>query len=520
MSSFYSGRFGDEPLFSINHDEAQIVKQHYQGFLSNEQYHIDDITWNDLDLDRMYEKMNMTYCGAGDIMLYCMLRQPCLKQAELTDRLAIMKWAKTQEAERDDVLDTIATAGKRYKEDMEEPFQSCHTKANRTKISYILLGMMYSCIPLSVLFPQYFVVPGVCLLLVNIFRYWTLHKQLEHYLDPLVYIVDHIEVLHRLADKEFTDLPQVSKELQSLSSQLKTLRKKSSLSYFENTAGVLNFLTQKESIYYDHYAAFIYEHADLVRKGMAAVGKLDACISAASYQIYGKLHTDVSFDQQKRAIKAQAMVHPFVENCVANDIDIYENRLLTGSNATGKSTYLKMVVLNAVLAQSFGMVFAKNYHSVFFKMATSMTIHDDLKRQESTFVAEVKSLKHLLDLCSDDIPSLCVIDEILRGTNTLERIASSSVILHEFAQRNCLCLGATHDMELTQLLQGVYANYHFSETIKDNKMSFDYKIHKGPTRTRNAIALLNVFGYQKKLVNNAQKRLAAFETSGEWEVIV
>ena len=112
---------------------------------------------------------------------------------------------------------------------------------------------------------------------------------------------------------------------------------------------------------------------------------------------------------------------------------------------------------------------------------------------------------------------LCCIDEVLRGTNTVERIAASAEILRCFAQTKTLCFAATHDLELTGLLEDVYDNYHFSEQIVDGDVCFSYKLKTGPSNSCNAIALLDSLGYDRTLVEKARQRADRFMSLGSWQ---
>lgn len=103
--------------------------------------------------------------------------------------------------------------------------------------------------------------------------------------------------------------------------------------------------------------------------------------------------------------------------------------LLTGSNASGKSTFLKTVAVNGILAQTIHTCLADRYASCFYQMYTSMALRDDLQSQESYYIVEIKSLKRILDHVGEEVPMICFVDEVLRGTNTVERIAASSQIL-------------------------------------------------------------------------------------------
>jgi len=113
---------------------------------------------------------------------------------------------------------------------------------------------------------------------------------------------------------------------------------------------------------------------------------------------------------------------------------------------------------------------------------------------------------------------LCFIDEVLRGTNTLERIASSSQILKQLATLKSLCFAATHDLELAKILSGRFDNYHFEEKVEENNVVFDYKLRKGTTKTRNAIKLLEMIGYNKQITKGAEKAPRFFLENGFWAV--
>lgn len=148
-----------------------------------------------------------------------------------------------------------------------------------------------------------------------------------------------------------------------------------------------------------------------------------------------------------------------------------------------------------------------------------MALTDNLFGNESYYIVEIKSLKRILDAIEDDVPVLCFVDEVLRGTNTIERIAASSRILHSVANANALMFAATHDIELTYMLKKSFENYHFEEQVLDNKVLFDYQLKKGRATSQNAIALLGMLGYPEEIIKNARATAAHFLDKGEWETI-
>jgi DNA mismatch repair ATPase MutS len=113
-------------------------------------------------------------------------------------------------------------------------------------------------------------------------------------------------------------------------------------------------------------------------------------------------------------------------------------------------------------------------------------------------------------------PCTCYIDEILRGTNTIERIAASAAVLKYIHMQNSLIIAASHDIELTSILAGDYDNYHFSEQITQEGVQFDYKLKEGPSKTRNAIKLLSSLGFDQAITDHAYELAKGYETNKTW----
>ena len=192
--------------------------------------------------------------------------------------------------------------------------------------------------------------------------------------------------------------------------------------------------------------------------------------------------------------------HPNITNAVPNSINVNKNILLTGSNASGKSTFLKTIAINAILSQSIDTSVSKEYRAPVFRIYSSMSLKDNLEGHDSYYIVEIKALKRILDSIDyDEKPVLCFVDEVLRGTNTVERIAASSQILKSLCGRSVLCFAATHDIELTRMLDNCF-----------------YKLQEGPTKTRNAIKLLKSIGYDGKIIKAADDTANQFLQTGNW----
>lgn len=209
--------------------------------------------------------------------------------------------------------------------------------------------------------------------------------------------------------------------------------------------------------------------------------------------------------------------HPLLSDPVKNSILADRGVLLTGSNASGKSTFLKMVAVNVILAQTIHTCTAESYKAPVFRIFSSMALRDSMENGESYYIVEIRSLKRILDAAQDhNGPVLCFVDEVLRGTNTVERIAAATQILIHLSESGALGFAATHDIEMTELLKEHYDNYHFEEEIRDGDILFPYQLLPGKASTRNAIRLLQLLGYDREITEKASGQAEHFLETGKW----
>ena len=208
-------------------------------------------------------------------------------------------------------------------------------------------------------------------------------------------------------------------------------------------------------------------------------------------------------------LTAQGLYHPLLKEPVSNDFTLRDRAILTGANASGKSTFMKSLAVNVILSQTIDTACCSALSIPLLKVMTSMAIRDDVVSGESYYVREVRYLKRMLDEISRGTMTLCVIDEILKGTNQAERLAASEAVLKYMAQFQGYCIIATHDMELVEKLQQLYKRYYFESHIIENNVSFDYKIHPGEGGESNALALLRAFGFPEEIVRDANALIAS-----------
>jgi DNA mismatch repair ATPase MutS len=240
------------------------------------------------------------------------------------------------------------------------------------------------------------------------------------------------------------------------------------------------------------------------------IGELDLALCVLSFRKSLEVYSIPEFHEQN-AIIFEDLFHPLITSPVKNSGIFMNDSLITGSNASGKSTFIKALAINGILAQTIYTTTAQKFKTRFSIIITSMAMRDDLLAGDSYFIAEVKSLKRIIDLIQK-YHCTCFIDEILRGTNTIERIASSSSVLEYLHSQDCLCIVASHDIELTKILADKFDNYHFCEQITNDEVNFDYKLKSGPSTTKNAIKLLGLLGFNPEIVKSAEKMSLEYDT--------
>jgi len=233
------------------------------------------------------------------------------------------------------------------------------------------------------------------------------------------------------------------------------------------------------------------------------VGGVDMAISVASLKA-SENTCEPQFSQAYKGVEFKGIKHPLIENCIGNTLKLDgKSILITGSNMSGKSTFLRTIAINSLLAQTIYTCFAEEYKAPFFRLYTSIRIDDNLFQGKSYFLEEVDVMSSLINAVESKDQNLFILDEVFKGTNTVERIAAAKAILSHLNRKQNLTFVATHDIELSNLLEEEYALYHFTETIANDELIFDHKLKKGPLKTKNAIKILEMSNYPKEILLEA-----------------
>lgn len=238
------------------------------------------------------------------------------------------------------------------------------------------------------------------------------------------------------------------------------------------------------------------------------LNELECYISLANFSF---LNPDYTFpeicEDEKGKFESVKLGHPLIkrEVKICNDFSMNkENEILiiTGSNMSGKSTFLKSIGVNMCLANAGAPVNADHLKISLFELFTCIKVNDSVSDGISYFYAEVKRLRELLDEFSNErhLPVFFLIDEIFKGTNNKERLEGSRAYIKRLSELNGCGAVTTHDLELVHLADEIskITNYHFREEIENDKMVFDYLLHEGPCPTTNALRIMELSGLPVK----------------------
>lgn len=486
---------------------------------------IDDLTWSDLDMDEVFKRMDTCLTSVGDEVLYATLHEPSWEDEPLKRRDQLITFFAKNPKERLAIQMILSKLGKASYNDVSSLIFEIQIKALKNPMIYTILSIIpLLCLGICLIAPTIGVMSLILSVIVNGGIYYYFKKEIAKNLLTIQYLSAMLRCCHRLLGYETTgSLKDLADQIGQDYVPFKAIAGKlsgvmtSGGSDLDLILDYLKIITLYDFRTYNKAIALVSKNKAAFHRIYQNIGELDMAIALASFRESLPGTVTPTFTEAF-TVDAADLYHPLLKAPVPNDIRLRQNSLITGSNASGKSTFVKALAINSLFAQTIYTCTASRFSLSHCLPITSMAVRDDILAGDSYFMAEIKSLKRTIDQVNH-YPCLCFIDEILKGTNTIERIAASSAILHYLDGQNCLCLIATHDIELTNILTNTYDNYHFQETITDETILFDYQLHAGPARTKNAIALLNYLEFDPAIIANAHELVDTFSETEKWPVL-
>jgi len=518
-------RFGKPPneLEKGNLDSIRKYWEAKQSSVPNPRA-IDKLTWNDLSMDAVFHRINMCGSSLGEEYLYALLHEPTTDLETLKRREALLRELSLQPELRKKLQTLLVHMDKKDNNGLATFLFAIETKGIdniwRYRLQALAPLVALGCMFVSIGFGTVLLIAAVIL---NAWTYtkkqWTLDKELN----AVRYLSAVLRAGRQVAAMKDDFLAPYAETLRESGKAFRALSNRF-LQMTDEGNGDFNFIMEyfKLLFMYD-FLRFngivntLKKHNEELRAMWNALGELDAMISVLSFRQSLQTYAVPQWTEDD-AVEITDVWHPLIENAVRNSLTLSQNCFVTGSNASGKSTFIKAVAVNAILAQTIHTCTARGYMAKPCHVLTSMAVKDDVVEGDSYFIAEIKSLRRVMEALADEnTRCFCFIDEILKGTNTVERIAASASIAQYLLDKNCLCMIATHDIELPGILGEHFQNVHFSESVTDEGVTFSYQIHEGVSQTRNAIHLLDFMEFHKTIVTSADSMVQWYMDNKKWK---
>lgn len=279
----------------------------------------------------------------------------------------------------------------------------------------------------------------------------------------------------------------------------KTLKRLIDISSYDSCR--YNFVTNTIfNVFFSLDFIILYKYMNLLNKesksfetSIKAIEELETLISLSTVCLV-KEKTCKPIVKDNLCINISNMKHPLLDenDCISNSFECERDiNIITGSNMSGKTSFMKTIGTNLVLAYTGTFVNAESFSCSIMKMFTSINVKDDINNGISTFYGELQRIKKVLEFSKKSKePIIVFIDEIFKGTNYNDRILGAKETLKKLSMINCIVFLTTHDFELCEISNKKVHNYHFAEFYKENKIFFDYKIKTGKCTTTNAKYLM------------------------------
>lgn len=481
---------------------------------------IDDMTWSDLDMYDIFRGINLTYSNIGGEFLYTKLRMIDVSggSEDTSDLENMIAYFEAHPNEREAVQYEFSTLGQIYLNHSYSYFEEQSNQQLLKLFKFTPLGM-FPIIALCFIMLNPFI--GVILfvgsLLLNTLIYFFFKTKVELELGSMGYLVRSLYLGRRLSKMA---LPGAS----DLKSAIKPFRGIFKYGLFFRVKMGSEMEVVIEMLFAMFLLPFI-SFKKVLRRIIDQNSELwQVWELLANYEIaYAILHYRETHEWchptycESAEIVAENMSHPLLQKGVKNNVRANRTSIVTGSNASGKSTYIKGIASNCILSQSLNMALGDYFVLKRGHIISTMGVRDNLNEGDSYFMAEIKGLRRLLLAVEKQPFTYCFIDEILRGTNTKERIAASSSVIKWLGNQSCLSFLATHDMELPEIFKQSCHLLYFSENVDQQAgYQFDYQVKKGINKEMNGIKLLKQLDFPSSITTQAYLSIAYFELWKKW----
>lgn len=485
--------------------------------------------------------LNRTSSAPGARRLREMVERPCLDAGRISERQESVRWLDDHPQERLELMAAAATLrGKDdYLDKLMITLRCMEPIPWRGRSVVLRMWGAFSVVVTLVCVGVWFfttlsvaaMAPVFLLLMINGGLYMTMRRRLNEVLGPWRLVSFAAGGYYAVARQACRDLPEATvlggiRQAMARVADRGVLPALSRKLSWVDTGGFIHMLLNALMFYDLHVAEGIlriaHPHREALTQGLSALAELEALCSLATWA-WEQPVTCYPELSSEPGIRITGGRHPMIApaEVVPNDLDLSATQrmwIVTGSNMSGKSTFIRMVGVNVLLAQMGTAAAAEAMVLCPVNLITDLRARDSLTDAESYFLAEVRQLRRMVLAEGREVPVLGLIDEPFRGTNSEEQVAASMAVVEHLLDASDFVILATHEKELTDLADGARAaNYHFREDLDHEGLVFDYRIRPGAARTRNALRVLEREGYPEALMRRAHAWLEKGVTSGKTE---
>lgn len=493
----------------------EYIERYFKNKDNSECFHVlNDKTCNDLDFEELFMFVDRTCSKVGQQYLYNTLRTipSDSKHIDLHEKIINALTNKFDfRVKTQRLLEKLNKDEAYY---LSSLFQEDHLKP--PKWFFIIRLLSFTSLLSLILFVFY---PVLILIFIGVFivnlviHYWN-KKNLYQYLGSIPELIR----LNRIAFQLHNE--GTFKELKpDLADSIKIINQvRNKMSFFQLEAKMQGDLEALFWAFLELFKiAFLLEPLLLfgvlkqlntkrteIEEVFCFVGQIDSLISVANLRTGLKSYCLPIINDKNISVSISNIYHPLIKDCVTNSLDVKSKSiLLTGSNMSGKTTFIRAIGLNFITGLTLNTCFAKSISIPRIRIFSAIRISDDLMNNKSYYFEEVLTIKEMIDNSANIKPNLFLLDEIFKGTNTIERISAGKAVLSSLSKNNNIVFVSTHDIELTDLLTNDYELYHFSELVDNKTIDFDYKLKEGKLKNRNAIKILQINDYPADLIKEA-----------------
>ena len=477
---------------------------------------ISDRTYQDLDLEDVFKLVDRTTSLVGQQYLYNLLRTIPANNNRSEKLEHLISVFKEKPGLKEQVLNEISGLQHNNAYYITSLFLDVYIKKPKWFWIVRLLSIVSVCsVLLAFVFPQIFIFL-IFLLPVNFgFHYWNKNNLYQYGAS-----IPQLLILNKIAKKisKFEELGTGDSTLHKSIKMLDILGIPMSIfklearlqsevgQLIEYVIEIVKALFLIEPIILFEVLPFLDSRRQHIAAVFDFVGEIDAALSIHFLREDLPYYAIPEITSGKKVLNMQSVYHPLIFNAISNDISLNKKSvLLTGSNMSGKTTFIRTIAINAILAQSINTCFAKQCTVPRVKVHSAIQISDDLLSEKSYYFEEVLTIKNLLKESESGFENLFLLDELFKGTNSVERIAAGKSVLDYLNKGNNIVFVSTHDLELADYLNETFDLYHFTEVIENNDILFDYKIKPGNLVTTNAIRILALNNYPAAVVDEASR---------------